>query len=83
MSWRGYAVTVTQDQLQYLYCAVCLECQDIEGVEVQLAITIVDGSAVCEEHRRKVKGYDNAVRGARRFYQQRNDPSYQPRGRRP
>lgn len=60
---------------QYLYCAVCLEVQrELEEAnkQVELAITMVDGTAVCEEHRRRVKGYDNAVRGARRYLQREN-----------
>lgn len=70
---------------QYIYCAVCLEVQrELEEAkkQVELAITMVDGTAVCEEHRRRVKGYDNAVRGARRFLQRENG-TYQPRERRP
>lgn len=65
-------MTITDDQLQYLYCAVCLECQDIlqsQGKEVQLAITIVNGHATCEEHRRRVSfGFSDVVRNARKFY---------------
>lgn len=66
---------------QYVYCAVCLEVQrELEEAkkQVELAITVVDGTAVCEEHRRRVKGYDNAVRGARRFLQ-RESGTYQQR----
>lgn len=59
-------MSVEQGDLQYIYCAVCLELQDL-GKQHDLAITIVSGTAVCEDHRRRVDGFHNAVRGARRF----------------
>jgi anthranilate/para-aminobenzoate synthase component II len=65
---------LTQDQLQYIFCAVCLDCQDLleaKGQEVQLAITIVAGTAACEEHRRRVSfNYGQVVSNARKFYQE-------------
>ena len=63
------------DWYQYIFCAVCMECQDL-GKTPELAITIVDGTAVCEEHRRRVDGYANAVRGARRFLQRDENGGY-------
>lgn len=72
------------EDIQYIYCAVCLDVQqqlEAAGQQVQLAITIVDGTAACEEHRRRVKGYDNAVRGARRHLERvANGDSYPQRG---
>jgi len=66
-------VTVTPDDLQYLYCAVCMECQDLlsaKGREPQVAITIVNGTAVCEEHRRRANfSFGQLVSNARKFYQ--------------
>jgi hypothetical protein len=57
----------TAEQLQYLYCAVCLETQDLKP-EVSMAITIVNGTATCEEHRRRVAfSFDSVVRNARKF----------------
>lgn len=58
------------DWYQYQYCAVCLEVQrelEAKGEPVQLAITTVYGTAVCEEHRRRVDGFGQAVFGAKRF----------------
>lgn len=65
----------TTADIQYIWCAVCLEInRELEeaGKSPQLAITIIDGTAACEEHRRRVDGYANAVRGARRFHQRDN-----------
>jgi hypothetical protein len=66
-------VTVSPDDLQYIYCAVCLECQDLlqaKGKEAQVAITIVNGTAVCEEHRRRANfSFGQLVSNARKFYQ--------------
>ena len=59
-----------QADLQYLFCAVCLECQDLRP-EPQLAITVVNGMAVCEEHRRRANfSFGSIVSNARRFYQE-------------
>lgn len=64
-------MTVTQDQLQYIYCAVCMECQDLLAAKSetpQLAITIVNGHAVCEEHRRRANfNFNTLVSGARKY----------------
>ena len=60
------------DWYQYIWCAVCLEIERElaeAGKTPQVAITIIDGTAACTEHRRRVDGYANAVRGARRFHQ--------------
>ena len=77
---------LTPDHIQYLYCAVCLECQDL-GKEPTLAITIVNGTSACEEHRKRVAfSFDSVVRNARKFLtdgprSQRNG-EYSPRARR-
>lgn len=75
---------LTADQLQYLYCAVCLETQDLKP-DVALAITIVNGTAACEEHRRRVAfSFDSVVRNARKFLTDgpRSQREYSPRGSR-
>jgi L-asparaginase/Glu-tRNA(Gln) amidotransferase subunit D len=76
---------LTTDNYQIIYCAVCLEVtQELsaKGRVPEMAITIVRGTAVCEEHRRRVDGFDQAVFGAKRFLT-RDDrqASYGPRGR--
>lgn len=63
-------MTVQQGDLQYLYCAICMECQDLIP-EPQLAITIVNGHAVCDEHRRRASfSFGSVVSNARKFYQE-------------
>jgi hypothetical protein len=67
---------VSQGDLQYIYCAPCLEMQDIKPPEV--AITIVNGHAVCEEHRRRTTNLNiGSVIGASRKHMQ------EPRNSRP
>lgn len=67
-------IPATVNDLQYLYCAVCLECQDLlreKGKEAQVAITIVNGHAVCEEHRRRASySLGQVVTGARKYLQE-------------
>lgn len=68
----------SQSDIQYIWCAVCLEINrelEAAGKTPQLAITIIDGTAACEEHRRRVDGYAQAVRAARRFHGRDNDIS--------
>jgi len=82
---------LTQEHLQYLYCAVCLECQDVlpAGQTPQMAITIINGTAACEEHRRRCRfDIGQVIANARKFYQEgprslRNGRSQSPYGGRP
>lgn len=76
-------MTVNTTDLQYIWCAVCLEVQremEANGQTPNLAITFVDGTAVCEEHRRRVNGFTQAVLGARRYHTRDSNDSY-PRRR--
>lgn len=58
------------DWYQYIYCAVCMECQDLIA-QPQLAVTIVNGTAACEEHRRRASfNFGSVVSNARKFYQE-------------
>jgi len=69
------------DNCQYIYCAVCLEIQQelaSKGQQPQLAITLVYGTACCDEHRRRVDGFGQAVFGAKRFHT-RGEREYTPR----
>ena len=75
---------LTTANCQIIYCAVCLEVMrelEAKGQVPQMAITIVDGTATCEEHRRRIDGYANAVRGARRFLTRDDQNNYQRGGR--
>lgn len=74
-------MTVDRSDLQYLYCAVCLELQDLDRTP-ELAITISSGIAVCEEHRRRVDGFTAAVRAARRHIERGNN-NYDRKYKRP
>lgn len=57
---------VTSDDIQYIYCAICLECQDLKQPE--LAITFVNGHAVCEDHRKRANyGFNSIVAGSRKY----------------
>jgi hypothetical protein len=70
---------LTTDNCQIIFCAVCLEIQRElaeTGGSPQMAITIVDGTACCEEHRRRVDGFAQAVRGARRFLSKGQDGGF-------
>jgi hypothetical protein len=70
------ADVLTTDNCQLIYCAVCLEVQSelaAKGLDPQLAITLVYGTAVCEEHRRRVDGFSQAVFGAKRFHTRGDD----------
>ena len=62
------AEPLTTDNVQYLYCAACLEMQDLKTPE--LAITIVNGHAVCEEHRRRATNMSigSLVSASRKFH---------------
>jgi hypothetical protein len=63
---------------QYIYCAVCLELQDL-GHTPAVAITIARGHAVCDEHRQRVDGLGGAVRGARAFLSRQQNGDRPPR----
>lgn len=74
--------------LQYIWCSICLEVNDdltAAGKQPQVAITITRGEAVCEDHRRRVDGFGNAVRAAKRFLERDSGVQYRngtgPRGR--
>jgi|LakMenE01Jun11ns_1017448.scaffolds.fasta_scaffold9063037_1 hypothetical protein len=58
--------SITPEHIQYLYCAICMECQDLKQPE--LAITIVNGHAVCDDHRKRANyGFNSIVAGSRKY----------------
>lgn len=69
-------MSVETSDLQYMYCAVCLEMQDLKQPE--MAITIVNGSAVCEDHRRRVSNIQlgAVIAGARKNASDGDRPGY-------
>lgn len=51
---------------QYIFCSICLECQDLKQPE--LAITQLNGHAVCDDHRKRANyGFNSIVSGSRKF----------------
>lgn len=57
---------LNKEDIQYIYCAVCLECQDLKTPE--MAITFVNGHAVCDDHRKRANyGFNSIVAGSRKY----------------